>query len=382
MAFPITIAAVGDVAFAGPRADRPSPELFRAVLPCLTGADLAVANLESPLLENGKPIPGKCTLRGSPGWAAVLREAGIRLVTLANNHVMDYGEEGLSATLAALAAAGVRHVGAGKNRVEACAPVFLEVGSARLAVLARTSVIVSSPSHATEARGGVAFLHEGETLEQVRRCRTGADAVAVLLHWGIEEYQYPSVVQRRLAAKLIAAGADLVIGHHPHVLQGVEPLHGALVAYSLGNFVFDDFEWTLPRAGGGERRMVSRLAPENRLSMVLRIVLEGPAARTVRCVPVFTRIDETGAVALDESASRAALFEDRLCKRLGHPLYAPWWRAYALRREWKLRVGERLSPGRLARRIRKLRPRHARELWHTLVRSIRIVSGKSTNPYE
>src|SRR4051812_43498982 len=122
---PLRLAAVGDISFEGPDADRPGMETFAHVAGILRQATLAVANLECALTSRGTPIPGKCTLRGNPGWAAILAQAGIGVVSLANNHVMDYGPEGLSSTLDALRHAGIAAVGAGATKQEACAPLIV-----------------------------------------------------------------------------------------------------------------------------------------------------------------------------------------------------------------------------------------------------------------
>jgi poly-gamma-glutamate capsule biosynthesis protein CapA/YwtB (metallophosphatase superfamily) len=142
----LSLALVGDLSFEGPRADRPAHEWLTSMAPTFRAADLAIGNLESPLVEQGTPIPGKCTLRGTTRWATVLREAGISLVTLANNHTMDYGVDGLRSTMAALEKEGVQYVGAGLDIARANAPALLDVRGTRVACLGRTLVHVSAKS--------------------------------------------------------------------------------------------------------------------------------------------------------------------------------------------------------------------------------------------
>ena len=158
MASKVTIAAAGDISFAGPNAEAPSMSMFSQIIGALKGFNLVIGNLESPLVADGNPIPGKCTLRGEPGCAELMKEAGIHLVSLANNHTMDYGEAGLFSTMRALGLAGIKYVGAGRNIEDACAPLFVNVDGGRISVLARTSVIVNSPSYAERDLPGVAFL--------------------------------------------------------------------------------------------------------------------------------------------------------------------------------------------------------------------------------
>ena len=191
------LAALGDISFEGRTSNRPSVECFSDIVAKLHAHDLVVANLESPLTNVGTPIPGKCTLRGCPEWAPVLKAAGIRVVSLANNHMMDYGREGLISTLEALHRAGIAHAGAGMNRAEACAPLYVDVAGRRVALLGRSAVIVSAPTYADERTAGVAFLDEDETTAAIRSCRPHADIVVVMIHWGVEEYSRPTPQQRR-----------------------------------------------------------------------------------------------------------------------------------------------------------------------------------------
>jgi poly-gamma-glutamate capsule biosynthesis protein CapA/YwtB (metallophosphatase superfamily) len=155
----LRIAAVGDISFEGAAADSRSAECFADVADGLRRADIAVANLECTLTGMGSNgVRGKCTLRGSPGWARVLKEAGVDLVTLANNHVMDFGREGLFATMEALQRAGVAFVDAGGNRDEACAPVFMELAQRRVAFL---GMAAGCSSIMTLAHGGLGGAMRG-----------------------------------------------------------------------------------------------------------------------------------------------------------------------------------------------------------------------------
>jgi hypothetical protein len=127
MATQIRISSVGDVAFEGKDWAQPSAEVFSNAKHLLKDSDLTIGNLENPLTGSHKKVQGKCTLHGSPGWAKVMREMGFGLVTLANNHTMDFGVRGLESTMTALEGAGIRYVGAGMNVEKARAPAFLEI---------------------------------------------------------------------------------------------------------------------------------------------------------------------------------------------------------------------------------------------------------------
>jgi len=374
----IAIAAVGDVSFEG-LVGPPSLAVFADVLPLFRRADAVIANLESPLTDVGTPLPGKCTLHGAPGWAEVLRDAGVTLVTLANNHIMDFGAEGLASTIRVLDAVGIRHVGAGFTLADSAAPVTLDIGGRRVAFLARTSVVVSAPVYAAGvATPGVAFLDADETCASIQHARGSADLVVVLIHWGLEEYRYPSPDQRTLARRFVEAGADMVIGHHPHVTQGIEHIQSSVVAYSLGNFLFGEFDWTYPSATGEAIRLFAGLSAENRQGVVLRLTAgqDGKIATDEH----HTRI-EASFVRQDQAAAR--IVESRsLSRRLLLPMYSPWWRLYAMQREWSLRLGDVLSPSVVLQKLHKLRPRHLRMAVQSARRSMNVVRERSTNPYE
>ena len=368
--------AVGDISFYGRNCDNPRKDVFSSVKHFFRSADLIVCNLENPLTGIGSPTPGKCTLRGAPDWAVLMKEAGINLVSLANNHMMDYGAEGLYDTICALDLSGIRHVGAGENKEEACAPVFVSAGEMSIAFLARSSVIVSSQSYAGHSTPGVAFLEPDELIHNIKICKKKADLVVVLLHWGLEDYAYPTPAQKSIARQLVEAGADAILGHHPHVLQGIQRINESVIAYSLGNFLFDDFMW---KPCEGYNEMMFTLSVSNRRGMILQ--MSWNETKNLECSEVFTRINADGHIVPDSVSDRTAEFKT-ISKGINRPLYSYWWRLYALSREWDLRVKHKLNFERIRGNIWKIRPRHIKELMQSLRKSTNIARGKSTNPYD
>jgi poly-gamma-glutamate synthesis protein (capsule biosynthesis protein) len=222
-------------------------EVFEDVAGGLKGHDLVVGNLENPLCKGGSPIPGKCTMRGGRAWAPILRKAGFNLLSLANNHIMDYGEEGLFSTIDCLQDAGLCWVGAGSNKKEACDPKYIETKGARWAFLGRSSVIVSSPCYAEEGRAGIAFLDLDETKQRIQECKSHADVVVLLVHWGLENYAYPTPEQRHVAKKLIESGADMVLGHHPMLFKGLNMLEKVLSPTAWAIFCLTNSNGTWPQ---------------------------------------------------------------------------------------------------------------------------------------
>ena len=210
------------------------------------GIDLGIANLECPLTDRGAPLPGKkYTFRADhPDIAATaLSQLGFDVVSLANNHILDYGQVGLLDTMAALARTGVGWAGAGAERAAAFAPALVERGGLRVAVLAFGGTEYMPAQYqswwaAGEDRPGIAPLSpQADLLAAVAKARVDADLLIVSLHWGIE-YGEVTTSQRELGRAVIDAGADVVFGHHAHVVQPVEFWRGRPLLYSLGNLAF------------------------------------------------------------------------------------------------------------------------------------------------
>lgn len=373
-----SICSVGDVSFHGRNADHPSINIFLSVVPALKNADMSIANLENPLLDKGDPIQGKCTLRGSVGWAKILKESGFTLLSLANNHMMDYGDTGLFSTLKALENSGLSYVGAGKDIAEAQAPVYLNISGKKIAILARTSVIVSSPSYASKKQPGVAFLDIAETREKICHCCNTADIVILIIHWGLEEYEYPSPHQRKLAKEFVETGVDLVLGHHPHVIQGVEKINNSLINYSSGNFVFDEFIWSFINMDGVLQKNFSKLTNNNRKGCILKVNFYKNKI-TYNLIP--TSINNEGAVLLDNFKARKKDFK-RLSSRLKWPGYSFFWKIYAIGREWNLRIKPMIQGKITWEKLRKIQLKHFQDLFHKIKKSAKITSEKSTNPYD
>lgn len=248
----VTLAAVGDVMLArsvGERIVNDGPSVpFAGVESILAPADLAVANLECVITDRGVPQPKAYTFRAPAAAADSLSLAGLDVIGLANNHSLDYGPEALADTLDLLDERGIAAVGAG-TLATAHAPAVVERHGLRVAFLSFVDVPVESRSGfdtrnwiATESALGVAWADPDQIAAHVSRARPLADVVVVLIHFGWEGRTTPSEAQRAEARAAIDAGASLVLGAHPHVLQGVERYGGGLIVYSLGNFVFDGFE--------------------------------------------------------------------------------------------------------------------------------------------
>ena len=236
-----TVALAGDVHGEPPIADA----LARGENPLagMTGplsvADHGLVNVETAVARGGVPAAKRYTFRASPRLWGALRRSGVDVVSLANNHALDYGRGALRETIRGARGAGLRVVGAGRDARAAYRPVVLGRRGERVAFLGITRVLPTTAWAATPQRSGLASAYdEGAAVRAVRAAARRTERVVVSVHWGRELSPCPNGVQRRLGRRLVAAGADVVAGHHPHVLQGVERRGRALVAHSLGNFVF------------------------------------------------------------------------------------------------------------------------------------------------
>ncbi len=203
-------------------------------------ADITMVNQEFTFSQGGKAAENKqYTFRVNPDYVSAFQDMGIDVVTLANNHSMDFGTEALKDSFTALDGAGIAYVGAGNNLQEARNIHYVEDKGKTLAFLAASRVIPEYSWNATNTKAGMLTTYDPAfLLEDIKTARENSDYVIVYLHWGIERMDTPKDYQRNLAKQYIDAGADLVIGSHPHVLQGVEYYKGKPIIYSLGNYIF------------------------------------------------------------------------------------------------------------------------------------------------
>ncbi len=241
----ITLAFGGDVHFTGRTAallNNPATA-FGPVSSILQAADLSMVNLETAVTARGTPEPKTYLFRAPPTVFDAVKAAGLDLVSLGNNHTLDYGQVGLSDTLAAASAAGVPVIGAGSNEVAAYVPWVTTVKGVRIAFLAFSQVNeLASTWVATDTRPGVAIAISQQQIDRaaasVRAAKAIADVVVVFMHWGQERNTCPIALQRTAARAFADAGASMVIGTHAHVMQGDGWLGQTYVAYGLSNFIW------------------------------------------------------------------------------------------------------------------------------------------------
>lgn len=309
----VRLALVGDIFV-----DRPDPAA--AVAPAaaaLRRYDVRFGNLEAPFSERGrlKRFRPWANLRGKPEGLRVLPAAGFQIVSLANNHTMDYGVEALLDTIAGLEAHGIQYVGAGRDEERAWALQTVKAKGLAIGFLAVEATewtwieADAGPGRPGMARIGVSAFYPPPHVDRYRLERLlaltrassrEADVLVVSVHWGVSVSHQIATYQQAVGRRLVDAGARIVVGHHPHVLQGVELYRGGVIAHSLGNFLFDSL--TLP-------------------SDAAVLVCDVRKGALVRAAVRPTRLDERKAVhllpAADPWARPVTTLLTRLCGDLG-----------------------------------------------------------------
>ena len=234
----------------------------------LQQADIAVGNLEGPVATVGEPAPDKSfTFCSKPEVVKGMAKAGFDVFTLANNHSGDYGNEALLQTLEILKENGIKFCGAGENITEACKPAMVKVKGKTFAFLSYSRTYPFE-FFAKTNKPGTANGLPGYFVPDIKKAKKNADFVVIGFHWGGEYVQEPRDYQRDFAKKAIDAGADVVFGHHPHILQGIEIYKNKLIAYSLGNFVFGTYN------------------QKAKHSVVMRVIFEGNSVKRIELLPI------------------------------------------------------------------------------------------------
>jgi poly-gamma-glutamate capsule biosynthesis protein CapA/YwtB (metallophosphatase superfamily) len=240
---PVTLAAVGDITFGeqvGPTLDRLGGRYpWTSVASLLRRADIATGNLETSVSSRGTPSAKQYTFRGAPWMLRPVHSyAGFDVLTLANNHAVDFGRAALLDTIHAVRAAGMQPIGAGANAWRARRPAIVTSGGLRIAFLGYSDV--NPPGFpATPGAPGTARADPVAIAADVHAALRRADVAVCFFHWGVELHAQPDSRQKELAIACLRAGASLVLGAHPHVFGPVvRPSRHTLVAWTLGNFVF------------------------------------------------------------------------------------------------------------------------------------------------
>lgn len=237
-----SIQAVGDIMLSrnvGSKIAKHGPDFpFALIKDVLAEKGILFGNLENPISSIGTPSPFvQSNFKADPICGEGLLRANFQVLSLANNHIYDYGEDAIVDTLRLLRDKGINVVGVGRSLEEACLPVVISSSGIIMAFLAYTSAYNVTDPRKNYMAPPIKLKRINENINRVKE---NADICIVSLHFGYENVEYPPPLCRQQARKIIEFGADLVIGHHPHVVHGLEFYRDGFIAYSLGNFVFDN----------------------------------------------------------------------------------------------------------------------------------------------
>jgi poly-gamma-glutamate synthesis protein (capsule biosynthesis protein) len=372
---PLRIEAVGDLLLCGrydalARAGRAS-EVFAELPAGARPGVIRVGNLECPLSDQGAPRDDKLCLRGAPAYANVLAQAGFDLVSLANNHSFDYGPEAFEQTTEALGSAGVGFVGAGLDAESARRPLIIERGGRRIGFLAACHDSTKPSDVATGSGPGVAPL-DSALLDEIGHWRGEVDHLVVLLHWGLEYSPLPTPDQVEFAHAAVDAGAGLIIGHHSHMLQGIEDYKGVVIAYSLGNCTDSDVDWQ-----GPTRHFEARMTETDREGLLLTAELTGTGSRVIERVPLWLNDEGQPEPAHGEQASKILAHLDERSAALN---------ADDLSRQWENKLVDKRvmgplrhwwSNGSLWDKVRGFRPGQLKTLYLLVATFVKIRLSRS-----
>jgi len=235
----------------------------------LKGGDFVFGNLEAPIINGPKIKAGEMIFRVDENLVPTLKDYNFSIFSLANNHILNFGEKGLENTFHLLDQAGIQYVGAGKNFSEAHQAKIIEKNNIKFAFLAYVDKALAYPSAMASDHPGLSIMDEGQVTLDVQQAKKLADFVIVSTHSGNEYQTEPTRNQINFAHAAIDAGADLVIGHHPHVIQPIEKYKNGYIFYSLGNFIFD--------------QMWSQATQEG---IALRIIFSPHSIKTIQIYPL------------------------------------------------------------------------------------------------
>ena len=294
----LTVAASGDVL--GDRGvglfidKKGAAPLFANVRPIFEQCSIAFLNLEGPISDKGSRASWKeYTFEARTELAEGLAAGGIDVVSLANNHAMDYGSKALLDTFVRLRAAGVHYAGAGADAAAASAPSMLITPAGMVAVLAFTDIIPGGFAAGSDSPGVNTTTPDRKAMiAAVQKAAKKAKYVICSFHWGEEYKGRPNATQRELAHAVIDAGADLVLGHHPHVLQGFEIYKDRLIAYSLGDFVWDHY------------------SQETGETVIVQVSIPGKGAPSFQLTPIY--LDEVTGVPSPVTGDHATSILERV----------------------------------------------------------------------
>lgn len=307
--------------------------IFKAISPYIEESDILFVNLEGPLEKRDyKRSDVTSHLSNSPKVLDLFKNFSVCVVNIGNNHIMDYGPESLKKTVETLKRSNVFVLGAGGTITDANKEIVLDVKGKKLGFLSFTSDVgyVGSVIATNNSAGCASYSDNDAAIQRVKEFKSrGIDTLCVSLHWGHEYFFYPSEMQVRLAHQLVDAGANMIIGHHPHVIQGVEQYKNALIIYSLGNFFFSPY-----KSSTGRKKYLKKVTKN---FMLLNTEISQDDA--VNMSPVWGKIGKKHLIKVfsDKKQVKANKRLDSLSQKIKDRNYNVFWNKYKIKRTKELK---------------------------------------------
>lgn len=374
----IVLKAVGDIVFNNKfNSEINDVDVNYPFLNCkklVKDADISLVNLEGPVSQNGTPITYKSSLRTDPFWFEGIKNAGFNFFNLSNNHMYDYEEIAINDTITLLNENNLQFIGYGENSNEAKEPVVFEKNGIKIGFLSFCSVVNKAHLYATENKSGISLLNENELINDIEDIKTKVDIVILILHWGLEQYNYPTPDQIRIGHKAINAGASLIIGHHSHTVQGIERYKNGIIAYSLGNFLFDHIRWEGVSTTGDPYMFIKNWDKANKRSILIEshISKNGIDNFKVR----HFKMDKN-MVPIEDSSKKREKELQKFSKLLGTNNYNIFWKYYSSKMEILELIKEyKWVVVKIIKKPHALRWHHVKLLSTSLITSFKVFMGK------
>lgn len=339
-------------------AERGADFVFEKISSVLRQPDILFGNLEVVMSDTGDAVSGKLCLRGAGDYLQALKTHNFDIVSLANNHAFDFGADACADMETRLAALGIATVGVGNNLQESRQLKIIEKGGVRFGFLAYSSRTTKGSAYAEQGSPGVAPLDVDMVLEDVALNRHEVDHLVVSLHWGVEYAEYPTPDQMKIGHSIIDAGARLIIGHHPHIIQGYEKYKDGVVLYSLGNVCDSDLEWQ-----GGDKVYRSRLKEADRESILAKIRFSETSILDMEFLPTW--LSDSGQPEIAEGEKQEALRAKflRRSEVIARPDFQAYWEKMIVEKRVGTPLKNWLSKGNLWDKVRNFRPSQFLTLW-------------------
>lgn len=356
--------------------DRGPDFVFEKVSGVLRQPDIVFANLEAVLSDAGEAVAGKLCLRGDGRYLEAVKRHNVGILSLANNHTFDFGLSAYVDMESRLDRLGITTVGAGRNLEESRQLRIIEKDGIRFGFLAYSSRTTKGSAYADEESPGVAPLDADMVVEDVERFRPDVDHLIVSLHWGVEYAEYPTPHQMEIGHRIVDAGASLIIGHHPHIIQGYEKYKEGVILYSLGNVFDSDLEWR-----GADKTYSSRLKVADRESILAKVRFSKSDLVDLEFVPTW--LNDEGQPEIAEGQKKEELHAKflRRSEVIARPDFQAYWERMILDKRVGTPFKNWLSKGSLWDKVKNFRPSQLLTLWALITMYFQTRFSRSSKKY-